>query len=98
MTITIVVLLQLAVACQLAAGEQPSGLDVTYTSVVPWVDTIRIRRAEAAGRRAELMYTTTSSTLICRRTWKLDTNKVKHNSRFVLIYNDSRREFGIFAR
>ena len=29
--------------------------DVSYASIVPWVETIRIARVQAAGRRARLM-------------------------------------------
>jgi len=58
-----------------------------------------------AFRRAELMYVTAGTTLIMLMSLEIGQQKGAYNSRFVLItlnppakYNDSRREFGIFAR
>jgi len=58
-----------------------------------------------AFRRAELMYVTAGTILIMLMSLEIGQQKVAYNSRFVLItlnpptkYNDSRREFGIFAR
>jgi len=56
--------------------------DVSYTSVVLWVETIHIPRA---GRRAELTYVATGIISICRWTWKLNSNKVAYNLRFVVM-------------
>ena len=60
--------------------------NVSYISIVLWVETSRIPRL---GRRAELMYAyvTTGIALIKLRqwTWKLDSNEVAHKSRFEVI-------------